>query len=299
MNTIGMKRREFISLAGRATVLGLLGRGLQAFGADGAQGRRMRLSTSSVMFDTLPIEQVCERLARLKFDAIDIWGPFHWGGAKCDHLEDVANRLGADGLKSLLAKHQLGVSAFTCYNGYPAKYAKLLGAIGGGEVIRSCGPQAKPGELTAKMKEFFEQLKPEADLAAENNSRLLIENHSNLLLNKPDSFKAFVDLNKNPNVGIALAPLHLQIIGVSVEDVIAICGSQLRFFYAWQRGAGENQLPGVGPADFVPWLKALAKIKFNGFVNPFMHHHPAPDAMAAVLAKSRQYLLDSYRQAQA
>jgi hypothetical protein len=84
--------------------------------------------------------------------------------------------------------------------------------------------------------------------------------------------------------------LHLQAIRASVEDAIAICGPQLFFFYAWQNASGLDQLPGHGPTDFAPWLKALAKAGYRGYVNPFMHGHPQPDTMAAALAKSRDYL---------
>ena len=292
-----MNRRDFLSLAGGASATALLNPALPVVGAT-TPAWTMRLSTSSVMFDTLPIDGVCERLAQMKFEAIDIWPPFNWGGAHCNHLEDVVTRLGADGLKALLAKHQLGLSAFTCYGGYYPKYAKLLGAVGGGVAVRESEYKpCKPEELQARMKAFLEQLKPEAELAAQNNGRLAIENHADALLCTPDSFKAFVDLNTNPQVGIALAPYHLQAIRASVEEVIATCGSQLFFFYAWQHAEGMEQLPGVGPTDCVPWLKALAKIKYGGFVDPFMHGHPVPDEMTAAVTKSRQYLLQCYQKA--
>lgn len=67
----------------------------------------MRLAFSSVMFADLPIEDVCARAAKLGFEAIDIWGPL----ANCKHLADVVARLGMDGLKELLAKHQLALAA--------------------------------------------------------------------------------------------------------------------------------------------------------------------------------------------
>ncbi len=53
---------------------------------------------------------------------------------------------------------------------------------------------------------------------------------------------------------------------------------------------GEQQLPGIGPTDFSPWLAALAKIDYGWYVNLFMHGEPKPDAMSAVLAKSCRYL---------
>ena len=55
-------------------------------------------------------------------------------------------------------------------------------------------------------------------------------------------------------------------------------------------GKQLEQLPGIGPADFTPWLAALAKIDYPWYVNPFTHWHVEPDEMAESLAKARDYL---------
>jgi len=144
------------------------------------------------------------------------------------------------------------------------------------------------------MKQFFESLKPELELAEKYNCSIAIENHSgSSLLNKLDSFRAFTDLNQNPRLGIALAPYHIQLNGESVDEAIRVASKQLKFFYAWQHGEGTSQLPGIGPTDMRPWLRALAAIDYAGFVNPFMHFEPEPDEMDAALKKSRQYLLSA------
>jgi len=193
-------------------------------------------------------------------------------------------------LKELLAKHHLKLCSFSCYGlGYP-KYAELLGGVGGGVAVQSSAGPCKPEELTRKMREFLEDLKPLIELAEKHNSRLAIENPVNALLDTLDSFKAFVDLNTSPRVGIALAPYHLQAGGTSVEETVRTCGRQLLFFYAWQNQPETGQLPGHGPTDFTPWLRALAKVNYPGFVNAFMHGHVEADAMSAALAKSRDYL---------
>jgi sugar phosphate isomerase/epimerase len=217
---------------------------------------------------------------------VDIWSSHE----NCPHLDDVARRLKADGLKELLARLKLKLYAFSVYSGGYAKYAELLGKAGGGVAIQGSAAPCKPEELTTRMKAFLDGLKPLAELAEKHHSYLAIENHGHALLDSVDSFKAFVDLNRSPRLGIALAPYHLQSIKASVEDVIGICGSQLLFFYAWQNQPGLGQLPGHGPADFGPWLKALAKINYRWYVNPFMHGHPPPDEMSAGLAKSMAYL---------
>jgi len=252
---------------------------------------RMRLSTSSIHFMELPIEQACERIAKLGFKAIDIWSA-HQG---CPHLDDVAKRLGAEGLKKLLAKHKLKLFAFSVYKGGYERYAELLGKAGGGVAVRGSGPACKPEELTARMRQFIEQLKPLAELAEKHNSYLAIENHGNALLCSLDSFKAFVDINKSPRLGIALAPYHIQTLKASVPEVIRVCGRQLLFFYAWQNYPDSGQLPGVGPTDMTPWIKALADVRYRGYVNPFMHGHPEADVMSANLAKARDYLKNCYK----
>jgi sugar phosphate isomerase/epimerase len=140
------------------------------------------------------------------------------------------------------------------------------------------------------MRDFLESLKPEVELAERHDSYLAIENHGNALLDSLDSFKAFVDMNKSPRLGVALAPYHLQATDASVEKAIAISGRQLLFFYAWQRAKGLEQLPGIGPTDFTPWIAALAKIRYSGYVNPFMHGDIPPRQMSDALARSRDYL---------
>ena len=286
-----VSRRRFLAGAacGAAAVPGLLARGAAA------QDERwaMKLSTSSIHFKSLPIEQVCERIAALGFEAIDIWS----GHAGCKHLDDVAARLGPDGLKALLAKHKLTLYAFSVYRGGYPKYAELLGKAGGGVAVRGSSGRAKPGELAARMKAFVESLKPQADLAEKHKSYLAIENHGGALLNDLDSFKAFVDANTSDRLGIALAPYHLQRAKVSVPEAIKVAGKQLFFFYAWQHARGVGQLPGHGPTDCAPWLKALAEAKYRWYVNPFMHGEPAPDPMAKALVKSRDYLQQCYQKA--
>ncbi len=288
-----LNRRNFLKAVGLSGAVVITAPVLSAWAQEAAAGNkwRMRLSTSSIHFMELPIEQACERIAKLGFKAIDIWSA-HEG---CPHLDDISSRLGAEGLKKLLVKHKLKLFAFSVYRGGYERYAELLGKTGGGVAVRGSGPACKPEELTARMRQFIEDLKPLAELAEKHNSYLAIENHGNALLCSLDSFKAFVDINKSPRLGIALAPYHVQIQKASVPEAIRICGRQLLFFYAWQHYPDSGQLPGVGPTDMTPWIRALAGVQYRGYVNPFMHGHPEPDVMSANLAKARDYLKDCYR----
>jgi sugar phosphate isomerase/epimerase len=287
-------RRDFLAAAACGAAGAVAPAWLKPGASDAAEGRwPMKLSTSSIHFKSLPIEKACERIAALGFEAVDIWSP-HGG---CPHLDDVAKRLGVDGLRELLARLTLKLYAFSVYAGGYPKYAELLGKAGGGVAIRGSARPCKPEELTGKMKAFLEGLKPEIELADKHDSYLAIENHGSALLDSLDSFKAFVDLNPHPRVGLALAPYHLQGIKASVEEAIAVSGKRLFFFYAWQKAPGTNQLPGLGPVDFAPWLAALAKIGYARYVNPFMHGEPEPEAMSDALKKSCDYLKACYDKA--
>jgi sugar phosphate isomerase/epimerase len=285
-------RRTFLHLstAAAAGMVGACGFARTSCGGDDAPWK-MRLACSSINFSSLPIEQAVERIAKLGFDAIDIWSAY----VGCPHLDDALNRLGPDALTELLKKHKLDLYAFSVYvGGYP-RHAELLGKVGGGVAVHGSGGFSDPDDLQKSMKTFLERLKPELELAEKHDSYIAIENHSGKsLLNFIDSIKAFTELNQHPRLGIALAPYHIQKNSESVEEAIRICGKQLLFFYAWQNAEGTGQLPGIGPTDCVPWLKALAEVGFRYPVTPFMHHEPAPDEMAEAMAKSCQYLKACY-----
>ena len=158
---------------------------------------KLRLSTSSVHFKGLPLEQACERIARLGFTAVDIWCAYEG----CPHLDDALQRLGPEGLKDVLARNGLRLFAFSTYIGGYAKYAELLGKAGGGVAVQGSAGPCAPAELTARMKAFLEGLKPLVELAERHQSRLAIENHGQSLLDGLDSFKAFTDLNASPRLG--------------------------------------------------------------------------------------------------
>ncbi len=259
----------------------------------------MKLSTSSLHYRGLSLTEAVRRIGALGFQGIDVWAHFEWAGPLCEHLEEGLERMGPEKFRELLSENKLTLNSASCYSVPFSRFAKLLGDCGGCVVMRGSsdveGTDITAAELTRQMKQFLESLKPDLELAEKHNCTLAIENHSGAsLLNKLDSFKAFTDLNRNPRLGIALAPYHVQVNGESVEESIRIASKQLKFFYAWQHAEGTAQLPGIGPTDMRPWLRALATIEYAGFVNPFMHFEPEPDAMSTALTKSREYLVSAY-----
>jgi sugar phosphate isomerase/epimerase len=284
-------RRGFLRAGGGLAVLSLW----PAFGAvSGGKdaGWRPRLALSSVMFSQLSLEAFCGQAAELGFKGIDVWSPF----GNCRHLAE-ARDLGVDGWRKLLAKHRIEIGCYTTYRtqghdeGFPG-FAEFIGASGGGLVVRESqyGTFAAE-ELEAHFRKFFEALQPEIELARKHRVRLAIENHSDALLDTLASIRLFTKLNPAPDVvGIALAIYHLQAHQVPVEEAIRACGKQLLFVYAWQQGRALAQLPGQGPADFAPWLRALAQQGYAHWITPFMHGEEPVREMAASVTKACRYL---------
>lgn len=280
-------RREFLGVLGGS----LVGTALAA-GSHFPVSGKPRIALSSVMFSHLPLEDFCLRARQLGFGGIDLWGPF----GDCRHMAEAV-KLGPAGFRRLLTRHQLELAVWTTYRtkghegGFPA-FAEFIGECGGGTVVRESSYEGqRPEELEDSFRKFFTQLAPEIELAGKHKVRLVIENHSDAILDRAESFKIFNRLNPAPDVvKIGVAPHHLQKRKEDVAAVIASCGSQLGFFYAWQLAPGKGQLPGHGPADFRPWMEALAGIGYDRWLTPFMHGD-LPDAeMGDAVTKSKDYL---------
>ena len=132
-------RRQFLQRAAISTAALSLVPALPA--ATAPDGRwTLRQSCSSINFTRLPIEEACQCIAELGFEAIDIWSAH----AGCPHLDDAQKRLGPDGLKTLLEKHRLKLCAFSVYAGGYPRYAGLLGGVGGGVAVRGSAGPVKP-----------------------------------------------------------------------------------------------------------------------------------------------------------
>jgi len=288
--TARMPRRTFLAAAGAAAIAAgpMVGRAEEK----PAEKPRwqMKLSTSTIQYTSLPVEKAIEEIAKLGFDAVDVWSAH----AGCPHLDDVQTRLGAEGLVECCKQNEIDLYAFSVYRGGFPKYAELIGKAGGGVAIHGAAKACPPSEVTANTKKYLEALKPEIELAEKHDAYVALENHGGNILNTIDGLKAFVDNNTSKRLGIAVAPYHLQGKNISVPEAIKTVGDSLFFFYAWQRAPGSEQLPGIGPTDCTPWLAALAEIDYSWYVNPFMHHQPEPEEMTAALKKSRDYLLKCY-----
>ena len=106
---------------------------------------------------------------------------------------------------------------------------KICSKLGGKLLI--CGGQGPKGlkgpDLKSAIKIFSEKIKPHVLTAENHGIKIGIENHSNNLINTPDSIKWLLELLPSENIGIALAPYHLQTLTLS--DIKALSASYVPY----------------------------------------------------------------------
>ena len=247
---------------------------------------RLNYILSSSMYGTLPLKTILPEVAKTGADTIDIWPRVH--GNQREQIEEM----GYEKFTALLKQHQTGLGCITRYDLGPFGLQKEMKvAQKFGTKLMVCGGRGRRDltgpELKAEVKNFAELMKPHLEAAEAAGVTIAIENHSSNLINTPDSLKWLTELAPSPHLGIALAPYHLESLGVDAAGhaaLIKALGNRIAMFYAWQHGMGCSkklpkeqellQMPGRGKLDFTPMLRALKQINYNGLTSIFMHPVP-------------------------
>lgn len=268
---------------------------------------RLKTILASALYGAMPLATVLPEVARAGAAAIDVWCLPH--GKQREEVDEM----GVDAFAALLREHQVAVGAFTRYPLGPfglRDELKIVQRLGGRVIVTgSGGPKGLSGaELKDAVRAFLEKMKPHAEAAGEAGVTIAIENHSGSLLSSPDSIRWFAEFNRSPRLGVAFAPHHLPKAVDQMPGLIETLGPSLAFFYAQEYGLGFQealgiekeilQMPGRGGGlDYRPLVAALKKIRYEGYVEIFMHPTPrgipiyptAPEVTAAVNI-SRDYL---------
>jgi sugar phosphate isomerase/epimerase len=252
---------------------------------------RLNYILSSSMYGTLPLKVILPEVTKTGADTIDIWPRVH--GNQREQMEEMGHENFAALLKThKTSKGTLGLGCITRYDLGPFGLQKEMAvAKKFGAKVLVCGGRGRRGlkgaELKAEVKKFAELLKPHIAAAEKAGVTIAIENHSSNLINTPDSMKWLAELAPSKRLGIALAPYHLESLGVDAVGhaaLIKALGNRIAMFYAWQHGMGCMkklpkaqellQMPGRGKLDFTPIVRALKQINYNGFTSIFMHPVP-------------------------
>ena len=252
---------------------------------------RLNYILSSSMYGTLPLKEILPEVAKTGAETIDIWPRVH--GNQREQIEEM----GREAFSKMLRSHKNAKGTFrmgciTRYDLGPFGLQKEMAfAKKFGTKVMVCGGRGRSGlkgaELKTEVKKFTELMKPHLAAAEAAGVTIAIENHSSNLINTPDSLKWLAEFAPSKNLGIALAPYHLESLGVDAAGHAALInalGNRISMFYAWQHGMGCHkklpkeqellQMPGRGMLDFKPILGALKAIGYNGLTSIFMHPVP-------------------------
>ena len=247
---------------------------------------RLNYILSSSMYGTLPISEILPEAAKMGAGTIDIWPRAH--GSQREQME----MMGHEKFTKLLKQYNVRLGCITRYDLGPFRLQQEMNVcarLGGSLLVCSgSGPKGLKGQsLKNAVKTFAEKMKPHAEAAEEAGVNIGIENHSGNLINTPDSLKWLLEFSASKNIGIAMAPYHLETLGLEAIDLANLVKqleNRLFIFYAWQHGMGCMkklpkdqellQMPGRGKLDFAPIVHALRAINYRGFTSIFMHPVP-------------------------
>ena len=247
---------------------------------------RFRYMLASSMYGRLPLHEILPEVGKIDAEFIDIWPEVH--GNQREQMDD----LGHDVFEALLETHKLRLGCLTRYDLGPFGLASEMGVAKRFHcpviVCGGSGPVGLSGaELKGALKQFVELLKPHLEIAEANGVSIAIENHANNLIDSTDSLKWLMDLRSSANLKVALAPYHLEVLGVDekgLAELISVLGNEIAVFYAWQHGMGCSkklpkeqellQMPGRGAFSFERSVQALKGIQYQGFTEIFMHPVP-------------------------
>ncbi len=278
-----MKRRNFIkTVAGAAAPAWTAATNT----ANAADGFKFKYIVGSSMFGELPLSEIFPLMSEMKTEYIDIWPRKH--GNQREQVEEM----GHDKFAAMLKQNGVKLGCSTRYDLGPfglQDEMKVVSKLGGDLLVcGGSGPKKLKGtELKAAVKVFAEKMKPQIAAAEKNGVVIGMENHGNNIMDSADSLKWFIEFTDSKHAGIALAPYHLENLGMDAKALAKLVedlGDRLAMFYAWQHGMGcmkkmpkeeeLMQMPGRGKLDFGPIVAALKKMNFKGYTEIFMHPTP-------------------------
>lgn len=210
---VTLSRRHFL----KSTTIGGVTAGVIPY-ALAKTGFQFNYILSSSMYGMLPLTAIVPNVQKIGAYTIDIWPRVH--GRQREQMEEI----GHDKFAALLKQHKVQLGCITRYDLRPFKLqsemkvcAKLDGNL---LVCGGSGPKGLKGsELKTTVRTFAEKMRPHIASAKAAGIILGIENHGSNLINTPDSLKWLVEFAPSKNIGIALAPYHLETLGQSAADL--------------------------------------------------------------------------------
>lgn len=304
-----LSRRSFLTqcLAGGAVLTGATS-GAWTAAASPDSSFRFRYVLSSAMYGKMPLHEILPEVGRTGAEAIDIWCLPH------GNQREQIDAMGREAFADLLRRHDVKLGVSTRYPLGPfglREEMEFVRDLGGSIVVCGTTPPSEPSGAAAKtaVRGFLETMKPHAARAEALGVTIALENHDRQLLYHPDALRYFADMNPSRHLGVAFALHHLHAFVPEIPALIRDLGREnIPFIYFQEHGRGirekvpkeeeMKQMPGFGGGlDYRPIVQALRDIRYDGFVEIFMHPTPRgipilPTAteITAAINRSRVYV---------
>ncbi|MFP6596555.1 MAG: sugar phosphate isomerase/epimerase family protein [Candidatus Hydrogenedentota bacterium] len=293
-------RRDFLKTASVAAVAASV---TTEVSAAESSDFSFRYNLASSLYGELSLDAILPEVRKIGATEIDLWPRVH--GNQREQIDEMGHDVFAEKLRA----HDVRMGMITRYDLGPyglQDEMKVVKALGGDLIIAGSG-NVDGASLKERVGKFVESMKPHVAVAEELGVTIGIENHANQLIESSDSLKYLAEMSGSERLGIAVAPYHLPQDSDSLAQLIRDLGKGMVHFYAWEHGMGchvkipkvqeMKQLPGYGPLDFAPIVKALKETNYSGRTSIFMHPVPRgipilPTAaeVTRALNRSREYL---------
>jgi len=274
----------------------------------------MKLSQSTFVYFNYPLKEAIKRIAEAGYEGVEIWG-----GRPHAYRDDLTKSELKD-IRSLIKGEGLEVSAFI-----PAQFRYPTSLVSPKEKVRNdsidyirgsfdiaialgthkvtvCPGHTLFGQSLENGWELLkESLSKLIKYAQQYDITLLLEPvhkmESDLVVTVNDALKIIREVGSS-NMGVLLDTGHCAVNKEALADCIKkITASKCIFHIHLDDNNGdmdEHLIPGEGKIDFIPFLKELKKINYQGFLTIELGFQYTIDPDAAVY-KSRQFLLDQMK----
>jgi len=244
----------------------------------------MKLSLSSFIYFNYPLEEAIRRTAAAGFDGIDIWG-----GRPHAYRNDLSERE-ILALRQLLQEEGLAVASFIpAQFRYPSSLCSPnetirqdsvryiqdsieTAAALGAPIVSVCPGHTLYGQGKEDgIERLSESLWAITEFAGRHSIRVAIEPadkyETDLLLTCADTL-ALIEKLGYENLGVLLDNGHAQVVGESSVDAVELLGDKLFHIHVDDNNGLRDQhvVPGDGAFDFPPFVAALRKAGYDGYL---------------------------------
>ena len=242
------------------------------------------ISLSSFIYLNYPLDEAIQRISKTGYDGVDIWG-----GRPHAYRKD-RNRTENTQTKELMENLNLRAASLI-----PAQFRYPTCLCSSNEVIRldsvayindgiqNAAALGAPTVSVCPGHSLFGQSKSAAwdclcrsldeicSFASSHSIRIAIEPadryETDLINTIPDALR-MIDQLGHANLGVVLDTGHSHVVGESAVEVVPIAQDRLFHVHIDDNNGLRDQhlIPGQGNIDFVPFLEALEKSNYRGYL---------------------------------